>query len=418
MVLLGSCFGLFFGIFIQLVAGFPDDPLEIIFVNEVITWFSLFGNGYMQLVQMIVAPLVLISILHVIIHIDTGETMKKLVSRTLLITLLMVACSVITGLMVGSLFELGTNASLLTEQEATMQMREITPIATTLKNLIASNIFSALSNNHIIGIVIFSILLGSAIWWIHYEDEKLAKPLYTGIDLLQKTMVNMALLVLDYMPWAVIVLLANTIASRGLTSIIDVGKFIVALYIAMFVQLGIQLFLLFLIGLSPIIFLKKTSSILLMAFTTRSSVTCLPLTTNTLRCRLGVNEATANFVAGFGTTAGMQGCAGIFPALLIVYVCNATKTPIDLTMVIMSIIVITIGSIGIAGIPGTATLAASVSLSGVGMISSFPSISPILAIDPLIDMGRTLLNVSGSMVNALLIDKSLGSHNISEYYKD
>ena len=89
----------------------------------------------------------------------------------------------------------------------------------------------------------------------------------------------------------------------------------------------------------------------------------------------------------------MQGCAGIFPALLIIYVSNVTGTPIDFTLLIMTVIVVTIGSLGIAGIPGTATMAASVGLSGVGMASSFSMVSPILAIDPIIDL--SLIHISG-----------------------
>ena len=113
----------------------------------------------------------------------------------------------------------------------------------------------------------------------------------------------------------------------------------------------------------------------------------------------------------------MQGCAGVFPALLIVYVANTSGTPIDISLIIMSIIVITIGSIGIAGIPGTSTMAASVGLSGVGLGASFAFITPILAIDPIIDMMRTMLNVSGSLTNAIMVDRQLELMDM-ELYQD
>lgn len=161
--------------------------------------------------------------------------------------------------------------------------------------------------------------------------------------------------------------------------------------------------------------MKKSFATMLMAFTSRSSVGCLPMTIETLTKKLGVDQGTASFVAGFGTTAGMQGCAGIFPALLIIYVCNVTGTPIDITMIVMTIFVVTIGSLGIAGIPGTATMAASVGLSGVGMGAQFAMVSPILAIDPIIDMPRTMLNVTGSLTNALVVDKLMGSLNEKDY---
>ena len=102
-------------------------------------------------------------------------------------------------------------------------------------------------------------------------------------------------------------------------------------------------------------------------------------------------------------------------SFLIIYVCNVTGTPVDITMIVMTIFVVTIGSLGIAGIPGTATMAASVGLSGVGMGAQFAMVSPILAIDPIIDMPRTMLNVTGSLTNALVVDKHMESLNMTAY---
>lgn len=263
--------------------------------------------------------------------------------------------------------------------------------------------------NNIIGMVIFGAFLGRAIWWIKADEPKVEEFMRKLVNGLHKALMNMALLILDYMPWAVIALLANTIAQKGLDSILSVVHFIFVLYLAIIAQFIIQLIALSVNGINPIVYMKKSLALLILAFTSRSSVGCLPVTIETLTQKLGVNQATASFVAGFGTTAGMQGCAGIFPSLLIVYVCHLTGTVMDFSMIVMTIIVVTLGSLGIAGIPGTATMAASVGLSGVGMASSFSLIGPILAIDPLIDMARTMLNVSGSVTNALIIDKRLGN---------
>ena len=280
---------------------------------------------------------------------------------------------------------------------------------TTLRGLIPGNLVDAMVKNNIIGMVIFGAFLGRAIWWIKADEPKVEEFMRKLVNGLHKALMNMALLILDYMPWAVIALLANTIAQKGLDSILSVVHFIFVLYLAIIAQFIIQLIALSINGINPIVYMKKSLALLILAFTSRSSVGCLPVTIETLTQKLGVNQATASFVAGFGTTAGMQGCAGIFPSLLIVYVCHLTGTAMDFSMIVMTIIVVTLGSLGIAGIPGTATMAASVGLSGVGMASSFSLIGPILAIDPLIDMARTMLNVSGSVTNALIIDKRLGN---------
>lgn len=413
VVMIGTGLGLVLGLAIQYVAGFPDAPMEVPFVAETTTWFAMVGSGYINLIKMIVVPLVMVSIMQVIINMQQGKTMGRLVQKTIMVTMGMVAIASVTGIVIGMLFGVGKGAALV--EDGTATAKEITPVATTIKNLIPGNIVKAMVDSNIIGLVIFSAFLGLAIWWINYESKEAAKPLYDLINAAHKAMINMALLILDYMPWAVMALLANTIAQRGLSSILEVGKFIIALYIAAAIQFVIQLILLIVNGLNPVVYMKKSFATMLMAFTSRSSVGCLPMTIETLTKKLGVDQGTASFVAGFGTTAGMQGCAGIFPALLIIYVCNVTGTPIDITMIVMTIFVVTIGSLGIAGIPGTATMAASVGLSGVGMGAQFAMVSPILAIDPIIDMPRTMLNVTGSLTNALVVDKLMGSLNVKDY---
>ena len=404
VVMIGTGLGLVLGLAIQYVAGFPDAPMEVPFVAETTTWFAMVGSGYINLIKMIVVPLVMVSIMQVIINMQQGKTMGRLVQKTIMVTMGMVAIASVTGIVIGMLFGVGKGAALV--EDGTATAKEITPVATTIKNLIPGNIVKAMVDSNIFGLVI---------WWINYESKEAAKPLYDLINAAHKAMINMALLILDYMPWAVMALLANTIAQRGLSSILEVGKFIIALYIAAAIQFVIQLILLIVNGLNPVVYMKKSFATMLMAFTSRSSVGCLPMTIETLTKKLGVDQGTASFVAGFGTTAGMQGCAGIFPALLIIYVCNVTGTPIDITMIVMTIFVVTIGSLGIAGIPGTATMAASVGLSGVGMGAQFAMVSPILAIDPIIDMPRTMLNVTGSLTNALVVDKLMGSLNEKDY---
>lgn len=407
IIISATLMGLILGVIIQGVAKFPQNPDEIVFIKEVSTWYNLIGKGYMHLVQMIVAPLILISILNVVVGVSNsqGVTIKKLVSKTLQVTLSMTAISVIVGLFIGNFFKVGSLTTSTIEIEN--NIREVTPIATTFLELIPSNIMEAMVNNNVIGIVIFAGILGLAIWWVNHEDKEMGQGLYTGIKSLHKAIVNMALLILDYMPYAIIALLATTIASKGVTAIIEVGRFILIIYLAMFIQFTLQMLLLKAHGFSVRRFLKNGASILLMAFTTRSSMTCLPLTIQNLKEKMGVEESTASFVASFGTTAGMQGCAGVFPALLITYVSNITGNPLDISSMIMAVIVITVGSLGIAGIPGTATIAASVTFSGMGMMEQFPLISSVLAIDPIVDMGRTALNVNGAMVNAIVVSKQL-----------
>ena len=419
-VMVATVVGLILGLAIQVVAGFPEDPMKLVFVRETTLWYSLLGGGFISLIRMLVIPLVMVSIIHVIINMKEDANLGDLVKRSLVITLVMVAISVGVGLLLGNIFQVGKLSSDAVATVATTggrQIREVSNIVDTLKALIPSNPVEAMVKLNIVGLVIFSAVVGVAAKRMSKKYMDIVKPFFDLINAAQKIIVSMAMSIIRWMPLAVVPLLANTIAQKGIGAIAEVGKFIAVLYLATAIMFVIQMVAVAFFGLNPFTYVKKSISLMILAFTSRSSVGCLPVTISTLTNKLGVSESTASFVASFGTTAGMQGCAGIFPALTIVFVTNMSGHSVDMTLIVMSIIVVAISSLGIAGIPGTATMAASVALSGTGLAAMFPLINPILAIDPIIDMPRTMLNVIGSVTNALMVDKSLGNLN-TEVYQD
>lgn len=411
-MLIGTGLGLGLGVLLQAVSGFSSSPMEITFISETTKWYGLVGNGFIDLIKMLVVPLVMVSIIHVIINMKEGANIGKLTKNTIITTMVMVIISVIVGLVVGMIFNVGSGMSV---DGGTSEIKEVKTVVDTLRGLLPSNPAKAMVDVNIIALVIFSVFFGLGANRMKKKYFDVVKPFFDIINALHKIIMSVAMTIIKYMPYAVIPLLANTIAQRGIASILDVGIFIVALYVAAAIMFAIQLIALVIFGYNPLIYLKKGIAVMVLAFTSRSSVGCLPLTIETLVDKMGVNDGTASFVAGFGTTAGMQGCAGIFPALLLVFVANMTGMPIDFTFIGMSIIVVALGSLGIAGIPGTATMAASVALSGVGLASLFPLISPILAIDPIIDMGRTLINVTGALTNAMIVDKTLGQVDMNKF---
>lgn len=412
LVIIGAILGAILGIAIQVLAGFPDDPSKVVYIKESTKWFSLVGGGFIDLIRMLVIPIVFISIVHVILNMEAGANLKKLVLAMVSTNLGMVAVAAIVGLILGNVFGLGQGFDVL---ESGKKIREIKPMVDTFRALIPSNPIQAAAETNVIGIVVFAIITGSIARLIKQTKEDNLEVFTKLFSELHKIISWMADFIIGLMPYGVVALLASTLATRGLQAILDMGLFVVLLYVGILIMFVVQAIFIAIFGYNPITYFKKAKAPLLLAFTSRSSMGVLPLTVETLTKRLGVNPTTANTVASFGTTAGMQGCAGVFPALVVVYISNVAGIPFDMTMYIMSVIVIAIGSVGIAGVPGTATMAASVSLSGTGLGAYFTSISPILAIDPLIDMGRTCLNVSGSLTNALVVDKIMGTNNQAAY---
>ena len=397
--------GLVLGLFIQLVAGFPKDPSSIRWIEEVSKWYGLVGNGFMDLLKMLVVPLIFVSIIRVIINMKDGVNLGKLTLKSLTVLLGTTALAAIVGLVVGNLFNLGAGEVLITSNT---DMREITSIVDTLRGLLPSNPVNAMAEGNIVAVVIFAAFIGTSMKRLNKKYSDVIKPAWDLVEASYKIITSVAMTVIKFMPYAVVALLANTIAARGVGAILGVVDFIIALYVSVAIMLIIHLIIIALNGLNPFKYVKNVMEPLILAFTSRSSLGTLPVTIETLTEKAGVDNGVASFVGSLGSNAGMNGCAAIYPALMAVTVANMSGTPMDFSFYGMLLVIIVISSLGIAGLPGTATMAVSVVISGMGMGAAFPLVGGIIAIDPILDMGRTMLNVNGTMVTAVTVANSFG----------
>ncbi|MCR4943676.1 MAG: cation:dicarboxylase symporter family transporter [Clostridium sp.] len=400
----GMLIGLVLGVIIQAVAGFPDDPSDVTWLKEVSKWYSFVGSGFMDLLKMLVVPMVFISILKVIINMGENDNLGKLTFRTIGMLMGTTAIAAIIGVAIGRLMNLGVGVDI---GEIDVSLKEVVPIVDTLRGLLPANPIKAMSESNVVAVIIFATFLGLATRRMRKKYADVIKPFVDLTEALYKIIVSVAMTVIKFMPYAVIAMLANTITSRGLASMVSVVKFIVALYISVAIMFIVHLIIIAVNGLSPIQYLKNVSQALVLAFTSRSSLGTLPVSIETLTKNQGVDEGVASFAASLSANMGMNGCAGIYPALMAVTVANMAGMEMNAGFYIMLIIVITISSLGIAGLPGTATMSVSVVLSGIGLGPYFPLAGGILAIDPILDMGRTMLNVNGGNTTAVVVGKSL-----------
>ena len=157
LVTIGTVSGALLGIFIQVLAGFPDAPTKVVFIKEATKWYSLVGGGFIDLIRMRVVPLVLTSIIHVILHMNEGTNLKKLVGAMLATNLGMVALAAIVGLSLGSLFGLGAGSSAV---EGASKMRDVKPVVDTFRALIPMNPVKAMADTNVIAVVIFGVVIG------------------------------------------------------------------------------------------------------------------------------------------------------------------------------------------------------------------------------------------------------------------
>ena len=397
--------GLVLGFIIQLVAGFPEKPSSVRWIEEVSKWYGLVGNGFMDLLKMLVVPLIFVSIIRVIINMKDGVNLGKLTSKSLLVLLGTTTLATIVGLVVGNLFNLGVGEVVATSNT---DIREITSIVDTIRGLLPSNPVQAMAEGNIVAVVIFAAFIGTSMKRLNKKYSDVIKPAWDLVEASYKIITSVAMTVIKFMPYAVVALLANTIAARGVSAILGVVDFIIALYVSVAIMFIIHLIIIALNGLNPIKYVKNVMEPLILAFTSRSSLGTLPVTIETLTEKAGVDNGVASFVGSLGSNAGMNGCEAIYPALMAITVANMSGTPMDFSFYGMLLVIIVISSLGIAGLPGTATMAVSVVISGMGMGSYFPLLGGIIAIDPILDMGRTMLNVNGTMVTAVTVANSFG----------
>lgn len=397
--------GLILGIVIQWSAGFPAVPKDVKWLSEVTSWYGLFGYGFIDLLKMLVVPLVFLSIVRVIINMN-GENLGKLTLRSIITLVSTTIIAATIGIVVANIMNLGVGTDM-TGIDNAAKMREVSNVIDTIRGLIPSNPVKAMADSNIVAVVIFAGFIGTSINRLKKKHSDIIEPFVGWIQGAYKIMVSVSMTVIKFMPYAVVALLANTITSKGVSALYTVLNFIVALYVSVAIMFVVQLIIASLCGISPMKYLKGVIEALILAFTSRSSLGTLPVTIECLTDNLKVDEGVASFVASLGANMGMNGCAGIYPALLVVTLANMTGMNMDFGFYVMLIIVIAITSLGVAGLPGAATMVVSIVISGIGMGTYFPLAGGIIAIDPILDMGRTMLNVNGSMVSTVVVAKSI-----------
>lgn len=397
----GVCLGLALGVVIQLVAGLPKDPSQVVWLKEVSSWYGLFGNGYMDLLKMLVIPLVFVSIIRVIITME-GDNLGKITLKTVVTLVGLSLVAGVIGMFLANVSSLG-QGMVVTDQTA--QIRETTSLVDTLRGLLPSNIIEAMVEGNIVAIVIFASFVGIATRRVSKKYAEVVEPFVKLIEAMYKIVMSMAMTIIKYMPYGVIALMAMTLTSRGIDVLISVIWFIVVLYIGVFLMFTVHLIVAMLHGVSPKEYIRRGMEPLLLAFTSRSSLGTLPVLIETVHKKFGIDEGVASFVGSLGSNMGMNGCAGLYPALVVVMLGQMTGATMDVGFYLTLAVIIAVGSFGIVGLPGAATLALSVAVSGMGMSEHYALVGAIIAIDPILDMGRTFLNVSGTMVTSLVVGK-------------
>jgi Na+/H+-dicarboxylate symporter len=385
LVLFGILFGTAFGILL------PELALE----QKVI------GSAFISFLKMLVVPLVFASIYTAILGLGSLEHLKRIGIRTISFYLLTTALAVLVAIIAMNIFAIGESVS-----SAGLSYEKATTIApfsfsSMILSFIPSNIFTALSNGSMMQIIVFAILFGVASLYLKEKEQKHMFDFFTAVS---NIMLKMAEWVILMTPIGVFSLISYVIAVQGIDVVLGLWKY-------MLVVVGVILFhaiftlpsILAIFGkVNPFRYLSDVREAPIMAFSTASSAATLPVSMRVVEEMGGVDTKTASFVLPLGATVSMDGTAA-YLSVAVLYIANLAGVVLSFGDQLLLGVTVVALSVGVAALPSASLVMMVVILNQIGLPVEY--IALIVAVDRILDMFRTSLNVTSDLVVTKIIDQ-------------
>lgn len=390
-LLLGAILGVFLHYCVL-----PNDAVQNILVDGV---FYVVGQGFLRLMQMLVVPLVLCSLICGASAIGDTKTLGKVGVRTVVFYIITTALAVAVALTVARIINPGMGMDLNSLQTTETQIATTqTSMVDTLLDIIPKNPIESLATGNMLQIIVFAIIVGIILAKLGDKTQIVHNLFQQGNDI----MMEMTMMVMSLAPIGVFCLIARTFSGMGFDAFQPLIKYMFAVMLALVIQcLGVyQILLKLFTGLNPIRFIKKFLPVMGFAFSTATSNATIPLSIDTLERKMGVSRRISSFTIPLGATINMDGTS-IMQGVAVVFIAQAygiTLTPMDYVTVIATA---TLASIGTAGVPSVGLVTLSMVLTSVGL--PIEGIGFIMGIDRILDMSRTAVNITGDAVCTTIV---------------
>ena len=350
--------------------------------------FYVLGQGFIRLMQMLVVPLVLCSLVCGSMSIGDTKTLGKVGGKTILFYLCTTALAIIVALWIALMIDPGTGVAMENVSKADIGNTEQVSMADTLLNIIPKNPIGAMANGDM------GVLLA--------KMGNRASTVSNFFAQFNDLMMEMTMAVMKVAPIGVFCLIAKTFAEIGFDAFLPMLKYMGAVTLALAVQCLVvyQLLLFVFTRLNPLRFLKRFSPVMMFAFTTATSNATIPLSIDTLDKKIGVSKKISSFTIPLGATINMDGTS-IMQGVAVIFIAQVygmELTPAQLLTVIATAM---IASIGTAGIPSVGLIMLAMVLTSVGLPTE--GIALIMGIDRILDMLRTAVNITGDAVCTTIV---------------
>ncbi|MCK0191971.1 dicarboxylate/amino acid:cation symporter [Arenibacter sp. N53] len=376
-------------------------------------WLALPGMLFLKLVQMIMIPLIVASIITGIAS-NNKENLKRLGGGVLLYFISTTIISVTIGTILALIFrpgkylhqqaEVGHANAVANTAESSELSFGINDIPNAITNLLPENPLASMVSSEMLSIVIFTIIIGVAVLSLTDDLLKPVKLLLGAIQEICMTVVKWAMLLV---PIAVFGLMAQLTSSVGLNSLRGLGFYVLVVLIGLLILVGIYLVLVSILGRSnPLTFLRKITDVQLLAFSTTSSAAVMPLSLKTAEEGLIVDASISNFIIPIGATVNMDGTA-LYQTITTLFIAQAYGLEMGLLNIIVVVVTIVAASIGTPAIPGGGVVILASVLSSVGIPAE--GIIIIIGVERLLGMFRTAVNVTGDLTACMVFNRFYGN---------
>lgn len=366
--------------------------LHLTFVQDYLVHgiFHMVGQMFINALKMLVVPLVTFSLICGVCGIGDVGMLGRVGIKAFILYMLTTALAISLALMIAILVQPGKNGDVAAIQTANFTAKEAPPITDIFINIIPSNPIQAFANGEMLQIIFFVILFAIAMLVSGEAGQKLAQ----GAEKLNEVMMKVVTIVMECAPLGVFCLMAKTFSEQGFDLILPmIGYFSVVALCLLIHALGtLNLLLIVLAKLNPVKFLKKIRSAQIFAFSTASSNATIPVTLQAVEKRMGIHNSIASFTVPFGATINMDGTA-IMQGVATVFIANVYGIDLGMSQYLTIIGMSVLASIGTAGVPGVGLIMLAMVFNQVGL--PVEGIGLILGVDRLLDMLRTVVNVTG-----------------------
>lgn len=369
--------------------------------DPIISIIEPFGELLIRLLMFLILPLIFFSLI-VGINQTNIRHIGRMGSKVFLYYLFTSALAIIIGLIIASLLSPGDGMTL--DLSESYEAPSHPGIAAVLLNIVPRNIVTAFSELNLLGIIFTAIVFGLAISALRDSKEHQASGdlLYRIADGLNEASFKVMHVILQYLPVGIFAIIATTTASQGFDTIGSLAEVVLVLYLALAVQFGFYLLLIKSRGLSVKQFSKAIRTPMLTAFATQSSAGTLPLSMEAAK-KLKLNKSLYSFSLPFGATLNMDGAA-IRIAVSVVFAANVIGQSLSMGQLFTVVLVGTLASIGTAGVPGAGIVMISTVFLQLGL--PMEAVALLVAIDALVGMGCTAINVVGDLTGTVLINET------------